>query len=32
MRFAITPAARQYITANGGSVTAVVEQKSTAFG
>ncbi|MDT8900118.1 CC/Se motif family (seleno)protein [Anaeroselena agilis] len=32
MRFAITSAARQYITANGGSVTIKVEKKPTVFG
>lgn len=32
MRFSVTPAAREYIMANGGAITAVVEQRSTAFG
>ncbi len=32
MHFSVTPAAREYIMANGGAVIAVVEQRSTAFG
>lgn len=32
MRLAITPAARQYIAGNGGTITILVEKKSTAFG
>jgi len=32
MHFSVTPAAREHIMANGGAITAVVEQRSTAFG
>lgn len=32
MRFAITPTAKTYITANGGIITAIVERKPTIFG